>query len=64
MAILISKCCVCGKVYNKKKCHIKGRVDNEECISHGICSDKCHEKQYGVDLKRIRRLAELSAATI
>lgn len=64
MAILISECCVCGKVYNKKKCHINGRGENEERISHGICSDECHEKQYGAELRRLRRMAELSAATV
>lgn len=38
---LISKCCVCGKVYGAQTTSIKGVDDAEESFSHGYCGKDC-----------------------
>jgi len=47
LAIFISKCCVCKKIYNERFEPCKGRHYSEKVISHGFCSDACMVEVYG-----------------
>lgn len=41
MAKLISKCCVCGTVYAVQTCTMANVGNDEERVSHGLCSQGC-----------------------
>lgn len=42
MAILITKCCVCGREYKpRRQVHINGKGVLQEMVSHGICGKPC-----------------------
>ena len=43
MALLITKCCVCGRIYKTEHVEIKDLGNNDERISHGYCSKDCSQ---------------------
>jgi hypothetical protein len=46
MAKLISKCCVCGRIYGVTTCDMNGLGKDEERYSHGFCSKACEKADY------------------
>lgn len=42
MAKIVSKCCICGRVYHIRRCKMEGTLVTDRLVSYGICNNDCN----------------------